>query len=61
MCIICVEYEKEKLTIQEGLRNLQEMKPKIGETHYWEVYNRLSDDQSEELLDEWWEQIGFGD
>ena len=61
MCIICVEYQKQKLTVKEALRNLLEMKPQIDETHYWEVYNKLNDDQDEVLLEEWWEEFGFGD
>tara|TARA_R110000824_G_scaffold362738_2_gene550707 strand:+ start:381 stop:566 length:186 start_codon:yes stop_codon:yes gene_type:complete len=61
MCIICIEYQKQKLTVKEALRNLLEMKPQIDETHYWEVYNKLNDDQDEMLLEEWWEEFGFGD
>ena len=61
MCIICVEYQKQKLTVKEALRNLLEMKPQIDETHYQEVYNKLNDDQDEMLLEEWWEEFGFGD
>ena len=61
MCIICIEYQKQKLTVKEALRNLLEMKPQIDGTHYWEVYNKLNDDQDEMLLEEWWEEFGFGD
>ena len=34
MCLICVEYEKGKLLVSEGLRNLEEMKPQLEEKHY---------------------------
>jgi hypothetical protein len=61
MCLICVEYEKQKLTVKEALRNLLEMKPQIDDDHYWATYSRLNDDLDEELLEEWWEQFGFGD
>jgi|TARA_R100000008_G_scaffold86809_1_gene81776 hypothetical protein len=41
MCLICVEYEKEKLTISEARRNLEEMKEKVGDSHYNEVKTML--------------------
>ena len=44
MCIICVHYEKEKLTWEEGLRNLQEMRAVIGEEHAEEVEKMLLED-----------------
>ena len=61
MCIICIEYDKQKLTTKEALKNLKELKPQIDETHYWEVHKRLDDDQAEVQLEEWWEHFGFGD
>jgi len=61
MCLVCIEYAKGKLLPEEGLRNLQEMKPQMEEDHYWEVYTKLSDDYTEQQLDEWWEEVGFGD
>ena len=61
MCIICIEYEKQKLTTKEAIRNLQEMKPNIDEEHYWETYNKLNEDLDDLMLDEWWEKFGFGD
>ena len=61
MCLVCIEYAKGNLLPEEGLRNLQEMKPQMEEDHYWKVYNMLSDDHTEQELDEWWEETGFGD
>lgn len=61
MCIICIEYEKQKLTINEAIRNLNEIKPQIEEQHYWETLNMLNNDLEESQLEEWWEEFGFGD
>jgi len=44
MCLICIEYEKGKLLPEEGLRNLEEMKPQLEEKHYFEVSNMLTED-----------------
>lgn len=43
MCLICVEFQKEKLTIEEAFSNLDEMSKSIGEEHYQEVLSMLSD------------------
>ena len=74
MCLICVEYEKEKLTIREARRNLEEMKEKVGDIHYdevktmliqkeleksWEAF--LAGDYENNFDDDYWEKIGFGD
>ena len=48
MCLICVEYNKNKLTLQEAWKNLHEMTEQIGEEHVWEVINKL-----------WEEEIGL--
>jgi len=61
MCLICIEYPKGKLTPIEGLQNLEEMKPKLEEKHYNEVYNKLYDDYLERELEEYWKSMGFGD
>lgn len=41
MCIICVELEKEKLTIEEARRNYSEMAEQIDEEHRWELERKL--------------------
>ncbi len=61
MCIICVEYEKQKLTTKEAIRNLKEMEPQIDPQHYQETLVRLNEDLDDVLLEEWWEIFGFGD
>lgn len=33
MCLICIELQKDKLTIPEAMRNLTEMRQSIGEEH----------------------------
>ena len=66
MCLVCIEYEKEKLTIKEGIRNIGEMRESVGEKHFDEVYNMLTEDllKQQELNDYWsnyYEELGFGD
>ena len=73
MCLICIEYEKGKLKIDEAFRNLGEIKEIIGEEHYYEVHAALSEKEAEGYLtdsyinsyfsgdDISWEDIGFGD
>ena len=46
MCIICVEFEKEKLTIDEARRNLGEMAESLGE-HADEVEAMLREKEIE--------------
>jgi hypothetical protein len=54
MCIICVEFEKQRLTVGEARRNLGEMVSEIDEDHVLEVeemldeYEEDNDDVSEE-------------
>lgn len=77
MCLICIEYSKQKLTTSEAHRNLEEMKEKIGEEHYNEVKDMLiheelakawknfCNERYEDVCDgfdeDYWEKIGFGD
>jgi|7_EtaG_2_1085326.scaffolds.fasta_scaffold188164_1 hypothetical protein len=65
MCLVCIEYAKQKLTIEEGIRNITEMKQEVGEEHFLEVYNQLHDDLVDRNLEEYWshyyEQVGFSD
>ena len=61
MCLICIEYAKGKLLPMEGIRNLEEMKPQVEQEHYDEVYNKLYDDHLEHQLEDYWEEMGFGD
>jgi hypothetical protein len=73
MCLICIEYEKGKLKIDEAVRNLGEMKESVGDEHYDETMAFLTQemlkkqwDFSRDLEaglfdDEYWEKIGFGD
>ena len=46
MCIICVEFQKERLTIDEARRNLGEMKESLGE-HADEVEAMLREKEIE--------------
>ena len=41
MCLICVEFKKETLTVSEGWRNLREMKEGMTDEHYDEVVSML--------------------
>jgi hypothetical protein len=43
MCILCVEFEKGKLTFQETLRNLNEMLSTLEEEHIKEIIKMLED------------------
>ena len=61
MCLICIEYAKGNLLPMEGIRNLEEMKPQIEQKHYDKVYNKLYDDHLERQLEDYWEEMGFGD
>jgi len=44
MCIICVDYQKEKLTLNEAWRNLKEMREDMDPAHVEEVVNMLWED-----------------
>ena len=52
MCLVCVEYEKGKLKIDEAVRNLGEMKESVGEEHYDETMIFLT----QEMLKEQWNE-----
>lgn len=43
MCIVCVEYAKEKMTVREAIRALGEMVPKDEEEakHFEEVAEKI--------------------
>jgi len=41
VCLICVEYNKNKLTLNEAWKNLHEMYETIGDEHAWEVIDKL--------------------
>tara|TARA_B100000427_G_C15218751_1_gene467980 strand:- start:340 stop:543 length:204 start_codon:yes stop_codon:yes gene_type:complete len=67
MCLICVEYEKGKLTIKEAYRNLGEMSESITPEHVQEVETMLeyesyieatANDDNEYF---YWDEIPFGD
>ena len=45
MCLICVEYNKKKLTLDEAWKNLHEMYDTIGEEHTWEVIEKLWEEE----------------
>ena len=63
MCIICVEFEKGKLSLDEAVRNYGEMKETLPEEHQKEVEGLIFN--SFPLYrgwdDEYWEETGFGD
>lgn len=42
MCIICVDFNKNRLTIDEAFINLDEMEESISEEHYDEVIEMLN-------------------
>ena len=48
MCLICVEFKKETLTITESWRNLREMKEGMSDEHYDEVVSMLVEAYEEE-------------
>ena len=49
MCLICIEFEKEKLTINEAKRNLTEMRDKLDVYHHREVKQMLFEAEMEEI------------
>lgn len=70
MCIICLEFWREKLTIAEAYRNLSEMREDLPPEHVEEIegmleyetmkeVEKLQEEQDEDY--EWWEECGFGD
>lgn len=44
MCIICVEYQQNKLTLVEAYNNLREMRSNISDEHFVEIYDKLNED-----------------
>ena len=50
MCKICRDFELEKMTAQEGISSLYEIKEEIGENHTREVHDLITKDD-EELTD----------
>ena len=56
MCIICVELEKDKLTIAEARRNLGEMWSSLDE-HAQEVVSFINDKEIEKMLEEYASEI----
>lgn len=52
MCLICIEYQNEKLSVQEAWKNLDEMKEVLDEEHVEEVVDMLADDLVEECIRE---------
>ena len=56
MCIICLEIEKNRLTIQEARRNFGEMSVSLGE-HAKEVEEMLSRLEIDEMLQEYLKDI----
>ena len=66
MCLVCIEYSKQKLTPEEAIRNLNEMKTIIDEAHFKEVYDKMLEAKLIEEAEEFWnshyyELLGFGD
>tara|TARA_Y100000590_G_scaffold15659_1_gene18765 strand:+ start:7377 stop:7598 length:222 start_codon:yes stop_codon:yes gene_type:complete len=73
MCLVCIEYGKGKLKIDEAFKNLGEIKELIGDEHYDEVFSALSEKEAEEYLvdgqinsyfghdEAFWEDIGYYD
>ncbi len=64
MCLICVELEKDRLTLDEAYRNLGEMKSSLSDEHVAEVKKLLEKKKEEDTFDEEeyeWEEIPFGD
>lgn len=51
MCLICVEYNLKKLTINEAYRNLQEMKEILPEEHVEEIEKMLEHDTLREIYE----------
>ena len=54
MCLICVQYESGKLSTDEALRNIGEMKSYIDRGHFEETVKFLN----QEIEKEEWAQMG---
>lgn len=48
MCLICVEFEKERMTVFEGRRALGEMGATLDDEHRREVEEMLDDAEREQ-------------
>lgn len=51
MCIICVDFQNQRLSLQEARRNLREMVEKVGPEHAREV-KRLLDEAERNSKDD---------
>jgi len=63
MCLICVDYEKEKLTLKEAWVNLGEMHNSLDEEHRNEVLEKLWNDAisgEKEIDEQTWNAIFQG-
>ena len=56
MCIICIEMEKNRLTIEEARRNFGEMSVSLGD-HAEEVEEMLSKLEIEQMLQQYLKDI----
>jgi len=56
MCIICIELEKDKLTIEEARRNLGEMWSSLDD-HAQEVVAFINEKEIEEMLKEYSKEL----
>lgn len=69
MCIICVEFEQNKLNLGEAIRNYGEMKSTLPTEHQKEVEEKLfnnfpfypSQYDDYDYDEDYWERTGFGD
>lgn len=52
MCIICVEFEMSRLTIEEARRNLAEMSSVLEPEHVEEIERVLDEKEIEQMDDE---------
>jgi len=63
VCLICVEYDKDRLTIKEAWNNLGEMYYSLEPDHRTEIVNKLMDEAifgEEEIDEELWGLIFQG-
>lgn len=52
MCIICVEFEMSRLTIEEARRNLAEMSSALDPEHVEEIERVLDEKEIEQMDDD---------
>ena len=57
MCILCVEYQKGKMTPDEGLKVLKEVRETLEPEHGTEIYSKLLRDWWDEWDDWEWENM----